>query len=137
MSPKETKAPDLFVVDDDELARKMYKTLFKVTDYDVVYFSNAQTALEALIENPNNTPRLVLLDLSMPVLNGDEFMIKVSEQKIINEFIAVLVTGHNLDAAQEFRLQTLGVQRVLYKKNILNTLIDVVAEELATANTDI
>ncbi|MBN4078326.1 response regulator, partial [Nitrospina gracilis] len=58
----------IFVVDDDAPLRLLIKTLLEDRDYCVRDFSDGKSFLQNLDE----TPSLVLLDVMMPGLNGIE-----------------------------------------------------------------
>ena len=56
----------IFVVDDEKIIREGLSIALEA-DYQVTPFSNAETALDALADDP---PDLVLLDISLPGMNG-------------------------------------------------------------------
>jgi len=61
--------PKILVVDDDEMNRDMLSRRLLRKGYDVVLAVNGQEAIERVAAE---RPQLILMDLSMPVLDGYE-----------------------------------------------------------------
>ncbi len=92
-----SKVPRLFIVDDDSLFTHI--TSLVVDDSDMVeevkVYNNGKEVYDYLSvhsHNPEKLPNIILLDLSMPVLDGwgflDKFMnLKLTEAKKIEIFI--------------------------------------------------
>jgi two-component system alkaline phosphatase synthesis response regulator PhoP len=59
------------IIEDDPAISEMYKIKFATSGYDVVTAENGQQGL-LLIEKEK--PSIVLLDLMMPVMSGDEML---------------------------------------------------------------
>ena len=59
----------ILVVDDDPRILRMLCSFLKADGYDVVTAENGTAALDALAKSP---PALVLLDLNLPDIDGDE-----------------------------------------------------------------
>ncbi|HEX5688990.1 MAG TPA: response regulator, partial [Roseiflexaceae bacterium] len=72
MDPAVTPATVL-VVDDDQAIRQMLIEALDDFGYRVLTAENGKQALGVLAEAPT-LPRLILLDLMMPVMNGWEFL---------------------------------------------------------------
>ncbi|MBC6699111.1 response regulator [Hymenobacter puniceus] len=64
-----------FLIDDDSLSNYLTETLLKMEDFssNIRTFEAADEALAELVEQPE-LPRVVFLDLNMPVMNGWEFL---------------------------------------------------------------
>lgn len=64
-----------FLIDDDSLSNYLTETLLKMEDFssDIRTFEAADEALAELVEQPE-LPRVVFLDLNMPMMNGWEFL---------------------------------------------------------------
>src|SRR5689334_6104245 len=67
----ETDMDTILVVDDDEDILEALRDLLRDEGYDVVAARDGRTALERL--RGGLRPRLILLDLMMPTMNGYEF----------------------------------------------------------------
>lgn len=64
--------PTVMIVDDDPHIRKMLTEALTLEGYPYETATNGQEALDLL--NKTNSPRIILLDLWMPVLDGRGFM---------------------------------------------------------------
>jgi CheY-like chemotaxis protein len=87
----------VLVVDDDPDIRETLSELLDANGYEVLEAENGQIALDVL----KNTPRfpcVVLLDLSMPVLDGREFLRRRASDPILRRIPVVVVSGSNQPA---------------------------------------
>ena len=66
------KYSDILVVDDDDELRDLYRQLFEAAGFSVETCANGQEALQFL--NAHGQPRLIFLDMLMPIMDGREFM---------------------------------------------------------------
>jgi serine/threonine-protein kinase len=71
MRPAEKKSPPILVVDDDAAVREGLVRLLEDEGYRAVGATNGR---EALTKARAETPRLILLDLKMPVMDGWQFL---------------------------------------------------------------
>jgi CheY-like chemotaxis protein len=69
---KESKTPRILVVDDDEEARILVKTLLQNEGFETQEAENGHSAMDILKEDSDFS--LVVLDLSMPGMGGREFL---------------------------------------------------------------
>lgn len=65
-----TSRPLVLVLEDDADLRELIAAILRLTDVDVV---SAANGLEGLAALERATPRLILLDMRMPVMDGWEF----------------------------------------------------------------
>ena len=102
----------LALVDDDDTFVFITKRIIEKTDYvkEIKVFSNGLEALNYLKENLNseyNLPDVIFLDLSMPIMDGwqflDEFSHLESErtQKIIIYICSSSISPHDLLKAKK------------------------------------
>lgn len=71
----------VLLVDDDKLHRRMLATLLeRKLDYASIEASDGREALSLLEQDERRTIRLVILDLSMPVMGGLETLAVISER---------------------------------------------------------
>jgi two-component system cell cycle sensor histidine kinase/response regulator CckA len=63
----------ILVVDDEEALRELTSITLKRCGYQVLEARNGKEALQVLAEAPS-LPDIVLLDLAMPVMGGDELL---------------------------------------------------------------
>jgi CheY-like chemotaxis protein len=86
----------LLLVEDSDLLRGLLASALEAQGYAVTPAANAAEAL-ALLEHMNDTPDLLITDLSMPGMNGLELIRIVQER--LPQIPAILLTGFVSDAA--------------------------------------
>lgn len=69
--------PTVLVVDDEPAIRKMINEVLSLEGYPVVSAAHGREALDAL---KSGSPRVILLDLQMPVMDGAEFLRELEAQ---------------------------------------------------------
>jgi two-component system, OmpR family, alkaline phosphatase synthesis response regulator PhoP len=116
----------IMVVDDDEDLHTLYSLYLQGEDFQMIPAFNGKQALELLdIEKPD----LIVLDMIMPVMDGEEFFIKLRTEKKIQD-IPVIIASVNEKIPQ--KLLDLGnVHSVLKKPFTIETLISKVREALS------
>jgi two-component system, OmpR family, phosphate regulon sensor histidine kinase PhoR len=87
----------ILIVDDEKAFRESSRRLLKGRGFDVITAEHGQAALEALAQAPVD---VILLDLKMPVMGGDEFLARA--HPLYPEIPVIVLTGHGtLNAAVE------------------------------------
>ncbi len=85
----------ILLVDDEKWIRDSSQRLLTESGYDVITAENGQRALDFLSKNPVD---LILLDLKMPVMGGEEFLQAMPPQHA--DVPVIVITGHgSLDIA--------------------------------------
>jgi len=95
--------------------------------YKAKKFNNPKDVIEAISESP---PKILILDLLMPDFNGDELMIKVSELKLINSFIPIMLSSADFNDKKRFELGSLGLDIILSKTASTEEFLRVVEENM-------
>ena len=89
----------ILVVDDDVDAQQLLADLLRRHGYDVVARDNGAEALAYLREAP--APRLILLDLQMPVMDGYELNEKlVADQELARVPVVLMTDVRSIDHAR-------------------------------------
>jgi CheY-like chemotaxis protein len=81
----------ILVVDDDEDVRDTIREALEVQGYEVAIAANGQQALEVLQSGP--MPALILLDLMMPVMSGQQFLEKQRQDATLAKVPVVILTA--------------------------------------------
>lgn len=113
----------VLVVDDDEEIRGTLGAVLQAEGFDVLEARNGLHALQQLLRNP--LPDLILLDMTMPVMSGFEFLDMQQEDPRIRAIPVIAVTVHAKVA------EICGVRRLVRKPFDLNQLLEVMREVLA------
>jgi two-component system cell cycle response regulator DivK len=99
-NPSETKPerPRVLLVDDYPDAREMYTEYLEFSGFEVVEAGNG---LEALQRAVDTTPDIILMDLSLPVMDGWEATRRLKADKRTASIPVVALTGHALAGISE------------------------------------
>ncbi len=101
---------DVLVVDDDPDTRQRMCVMLRKGGWTVVEAGNGQEALERIA---HATPRLILLDLTMPVMDGFAFLRALRERPGCADIPVVVLTARDLTKEERQRLR--GASQVLNK----------------------
>lgn len=114
--------PLVLVVDDDPDSRTLLEMALSMSGYAVETARNGRDALDAARRNP---PRLILLDLAMPVMDGFTFRTEQLRDTTLAAIPVICVSGRH-DAARMSR--KMHVAACIPKPFDLATVIDHVRE---------
>jgi PAS domain S-box-containing protein len=99
-------AGTILVVDDESIVRQVAQQTLRRAGYDVLLAGNGQTALEIFRQRADEI-RLVLLDMTMPVMSGEQTFIEL--KRIRPDVRIVLSSGFNqVEAIRRFEGQDLA-----------------------------
>ena len=116
----------ILLVDDEELVRRTAATTLAHLGYTVLEAGNGQEALEVFQRNSSQIT-LVILDLSMPVMNGEESLKRL---KNINPDVPVLLSSGFSETEAGRRFQSAGVTGYLQKPYTARYLAELVKAAL-------
>jgi len=119
------RVPLILVVEDQDDGRDLLREAFEEHGFAVVDANNGKTALERLRKLPR--PDLVILDLEMPVMSGQEVLDEMTADENLSALPVLVFTGNG---RAEVPLEGPVVGR-LSKPCSLARLLDVVSECLA------
>src|SRR5215218_4049270 len=88
----------VLLVDDYPDAREMYSEYLKYSGFDVVEAANGVEALQRAIDH---TPDIILMDLSLPVMDGWEATRRLKADPRTAGIPVVALTGHALSGTNE------------------------------------
>ena len=90
-SPKPTEEPCILIVEDDDGAREALSDCLEMEGFSVAVTRNGKEALEYLHHAAR--PKVILLDLFMPVMTGWEFRAAQKKDAAIADIPVVVVTA--------------------------------------------
>ena len=96
------------IIEDDSEFRTMLRELLEEEQYRVIALGNGAEALETL--RGDTVPNVILLDVSMPVMDGFDFLRFRNEDPQLSAVPVVLVTN-----AKPHERPTIGVNDVVRK----------------------
>jgi two-component system cell cycle response regulator DivK len=85
--------PRVLLVDDYPDAREMYTEYLQYSGFDVVEAGNGMEALQRAVDA---TPDIILMDLSLPVMDGWEATRRLKADQRTASIPVVALTGHAL-----------------------------------------
>ena len=86
------------IVEDDSFVMDIYRTKLSQEGFEIVMASNGLEAMKKL-DNENNKPDLILLDIVMPYMDGLEVLKRVKNSESIKHIPIILLT--NLSQKEE------------------------------------
>jgi two-component system, cell cycle response regulator DivK len=95
-SSRNDSRPLVLIVDDYEDAREMYAEYLELSGFRVV---EARNGLEAVEKALALRPAVILMDLSLPVMDGWEATRRLKGDARTRSIPVVLLTGHALDGS--------------------------------------
>ena len=101
---------EVLVVDDDPGARERLRSVLEHNGWTVAEAENGQAALDRVAEH---APRIILLDLTMPVMDGFSFLHTLRERPGCEHIPVVVLTARDLSGEDRSRLSE--ADRVLTK----------------------
>lgn len=120
---------DVLVVDDDDDIREVMSEIIASHGYSVSAARNGREALKAL---ETVRPRLILLDLNMPVMDGAQFRSEQKQSPSLSVIPTVVISAAH---ALKNRVASLDVADVLEKPLDLTQLMTVVTRYVAQPAT--
>jgi two-component system, OmpR family, response regulator CpxR len=108
---------EVLVVEDDFAIRETLRELLEDEGYDVSWASNGQEALDLLARR---APRVILLDLMMPVMDGWEFRLAQRRDPALARIPVVVISA---DHALDQKVAALAVDGWLAKPFELDALL--------------
>jgi len=103
----------IMIVEDDSFVMDIYQTRLSQEGYSVI---EARDGLEALKKLEKEIPKLILLDIIMPNMDGLEVLKKIKENKVFSSIPVILLT--NLSQKEEINLGLgLGADDYLVKSH--------------------
>ncbi len=120
----------VMVVDDDPSVRRLLATTLREAGHNVLDVGSGKAAIEALASLPTEPTPLLLLDVTMPEMDGTEVMARVRATH--PQVPIVLMSGHTSSYVEEVA-QTARPDGLLLKPFDLNQMREVIATTMAAA----
>jgi DNA-binding response OmpR family regulator len=117
---EDTSSVAVVVVEDQADLAEIYKTRLELLGYKT---ETAGDGLEALVAIEKYRPRLVLLDLMLPKLSGDQIL-KVMRSTEWGEDIKVLIISNLNESEAPAGLRDLGIEGYIVKANMSDGELD-------------
>jgi DNA-binding response OmpR family regulator len=120
--------PKIAVIEDDQTISQMYRFKFEAEGYTVQTAENGKLGLE-LVENMK--PDIILLDLMMPEMGGDQ-MLEEMRSKSWGKDIKVIILTNMGEQELPDKVKELGVSGVILKADMTpRQVAELVKKQLA------
>jgi len=108
----------ILIVEDDEDLHVLYRLYLQGQSYQIIQARNGQEGLDQVAANK---PDLIILDMIMPVMDGEEFIQKLRFEKKVND-VPVIIASVN-DKIPATLLEKTKVRTVLKKPFPIEVLL--------------
>src|SRR5579871_1249947 len=127
------KPVNVFIIDDDQLFVFLTKKTINATEINtnINEFGDGQAAIEYLKENSGNTellPDIILLDLSMPIMDGWEFLeeyvplTNTLGKKIKLYIYSSSISPHDIERSKSINAVSDFIIKPLFKEKFIEML---------------
>jgi CheY-like chemotaxis protein len=113
----------VLLIDDDEVLRGTVGAVLQAEGFEVIEARNGLHALQQLMRSP--LPSVILLDMTMPVMTGFEFLEYKEQDPRVRHLPVIAVTAYDKVATIP------GVVRVVRKPFDLSQLLELLRSVLA------
>ena len=121
--------PKIAIVEDDQAISQMYRFKFEAEGYEVQTAENGALGLK-LVESLK--PDIVLLDLMMPEMTGDEMLEKLRATSWGKDMKVIILTNMGEQEIPQ-KVKDLGVSAVILKADMTpRQVADLVKKQLAS-----
>lgn len=122
------QAIKIAIIEDDQAISQMYRLKFEAEDFEVETADNGKLGLE-LTEKMK--PDIILLDLMMPEMTGDEMLVKLRATDWGKQIKVIILTNMGEQEAPPV-VKTLDVRRFIVKAEMTpRQVAEMVKKELA------
>jgi two-component system alkaline phosphatase synthesis response regulator PhoP len=121
--------PSIAIIEDDQAIAQMYRFKFEAEGFDVQTAENGKLGLE-LAESQK--PDIILLDLMMPEMPGDEMLAKLRATPWGKNMKVIILTNMGEQEIPQ-QVKELGVSAVILKADMTpRQVADLVKKQLAS-----
>ncbi len=118
------------IVEDDQVISQMYRIKFEADGFDVETAENGKLGLE-LVKAMG--PDIVLLDLMMPEMNGDEMLAQMRKTDWGKDIPVIILTNMG-EAEVPNEVMALGVKKVILKADMTpKQVVELVKKQHSTS----
>lgn len=121
-----SSASKIVIVEDNQALAEIYKTRLEIIGYKCFVASDGQQALEVIQQE---RPHLVLLDLMVPVIAGDEVLKRMRASEWGKDIRVYIISNLNeVDAPKGLR--DYGIEGYAVKANLSDDMIDKLVDDI-------
>jgi len=121
----------ILVVDDDDDFRSLMVKVLKDGGFSVQTANNGQVALSKI---ESGKPSLILLDLSMPVMDGFEMLRRLKQSEQLRSIPVIILTGIDLTETQISEIDKLTIDLIQKRDYSSDTLATAIRQAINSAS---
>lgn len=114
------------VIEDEPSIRNLYQTKLEISGFTV---QTANDGVQGLDLCKTFQPHLILLDIRMPEMNGDDMLVKLREQEWGADIRVIILTNISRDEAPSI-LRFLRVDRYIVKAHYTPSQVVEIVQEI-------
>lgn len=118
----------ILIVEDNRDARDLLKLFLRRSGYEVL---EATTGLEAIDQTQAGHPDLILMDLGLPKMSGDEAVVRLKEDLATRHIPIIVNTAFDTRGAPVQRAIAAGAEEILHKPVDMKALLTMVRRYLS------
>lgn len=124
-----TRKKRILIVEDNSDARNLLALVLSRSGYDII---EAATGLDAIHQAHAGQPDLIIMDLSLPEMNGDETTVRLKADASTRHIPVVVNTAFHPDSALVKRATASGASQILHKPTPLKVFEGVARRYLSS-----
>lgn len=106
----------VILVEDDEMLAEIYQTRLELAGFECKRANNGLSGLELI---QKELPDLVLLDLMMPIMSGDD-VLRAMRKSEWGKNIKVIILTNISEAEAPEGIEELGIEKYIVKANLVH-----------------
>ncbi len=122
----------IVLAEDDEMLAEIYQTRLQLAGFDCKRANNGLAGLELI---QKEVPDLVLLDLMMPIMSGED-VLKAVRSSEWGKSIKVVILTNISEAEAPDSLNELGFERYIVKANLVHDQLVTIVKEVLNIPTN-
>lgn len=129
MAPYDEQERPVMLIDDSDTVRKIIEVSFQRIGIPISSFPDGITAIRALAQHQVTVPRLLLLDIGLPRMNGYEVASILRSKKEFEQTIIVMLSGRD-GVVDRFRSKLIGARDFIPKPFRVSQVVNIVCSYL-------
>ena len=121
----------ILVVEDNSDVRELLVFLLRRSGYEVI---EASTGLEALDQTHTGKPDLIIMDLGLPKMTGDEATARIKADPSTKHIPVIVNTAFNKQADSVERAIAAGAAEIMHKPTEMKVILQMVRRYLSPQN---
>ena len=119
----------LMMIDDNAIDQMMYKRIVSRSNLvdHLIQFTDAREALDYLVDQANDRPSLILLDINMPGMDGFEFLDMATARLGAEMCPVIVMLTTSLNPQDETRARGYAVVHDFLNKPLTQALLEALA----------